>query len=395
VLEGQLRRHDPPAADPPSRALPSAVAPPPALSPQDSRRLQYALSERARALGWLPEAMAVVDPDGGQRAASTRPREGFQTLVGQVTWGQLGLSLSYEATRRSRTGSDWYPRVARWGDQGCWMAEVDGLDAPATAHGRRRLGLQGPRSEWALHTIRARLPAGLLHQAAPGDLALAWPTGRERDAQGHGRPEAKRAGQARLLVVLTPFLHRRSASKGRAFFQAHGRRRPRRERFGAVVGQRPPGAALRSILKPPASAGAVTSGRPRPIRPSPAPGRAAPRRLPRTPWRIRVHANDPADLRWEAVEPIPAMRPANHAEDDRNNTRGRPRPGNAVRHGLGYGGAGGPKMGGPSKGGTASRCHSLRQPYRVPLGQYGPAAPLEARVVTACCEARAPVALEV
>lgn len=80
-----------------------------ALSHQESLRLQYALTERARALGWPPEAIEVVDTDVGQSAASTSHREGFNTLVGQVTLGQVGLILSYEATRLSRTCSHWYP----------------------------------------------------------------------------------------------------------------------------------------------------------------------------------------------------------------------------------------------------------------------------------------------
>jgi DNA invertase Pin-like site-specific DNA recombinase len=41
-----------------------------ALSHQESLRLQYALTEHAQALGWAPEAIAVVDTDLGHSAAS-------------------------------------------------------------------------------------------------------------------------------------------------------------------------------------------------------------------------------------------------------------------------------------------------------------------------------------
>ena len=80
-----------------------------ALSHQESLRLQYALTERAQALGWAPEAIEVVDSDVGHSAASARHREGFNTLVGQVTLGQVGIILSYDVTRLSRNCSDWYP----------------------------------------------------------------------------------------------------------------------------------------------------------------------------------------------------------------------------------------------------------------------------------------------
>lgn len=111
-----------------------------ALSHQESLRLQYALTERAQALGWSPEAMEVVETDGGRSAASAQHREGFHTLVGQVTLGHVGLMLSYDVTRLSRNCSDWYPLVDLWSSKGCLMADVDGLDDPSTANGRLLLG---------------------------------------------------------------------------------------------------------------------------------------------------------------------------------------------------------------------------------------------------------------
>ena len=80
-----------------------------ALSHQESLRLQYALTERAHALGWAAEAIDVIDTDVGYSAASAQHREGFNTLVGQVTLGQIGIILSYDVTRLSRNCSDWYP----------------------------------------------------------------------------------------------------------------------------------------------------------------------------------------------------------------------------------------------------------------------------------------------
>ena len=47
-----------------------------ALSHQESLRLQYALTERARALGWAAESIEVIDTDIGQSARSTSQREG-------------------------------------------------------------------------------------------------------------------------------------------------------------------------------------------------------------------------------------------------------------------------------------------------------------------------------
>src|SRR5687768_9617083 len=69
------------------------------LSHQESLRLQYALHERARQLGWPDEAIDIIDEDLGLTAASAEHREGFNALVAQVTLEQIGLILSYDVTR--------------------------------------------------------------------------------------------------------------------------------------------------------------------------------------------------------------------------------------------------------------------------------------------------------
>src|SRR5216117_3475560 len=58
---------------------------------QESLRLQYALGERARQLGWPNEAIDIIDDDLGLTAASAAHRTGFNTLVAHVTLEQVGL----------------------------------------------------------------------------------------------------------------------------------------------------------------------------------------------------------------------------------------------------------------------------------------------------------------
>ncbi len=366
-----------------------------ALSHQESLRLQYALTEHAQALGWSPEAIEVVDTDLGHSAASAQHRAGFNTLVGQVTLGQVGIILSYDVTRLSRNCSDWYPLLDLCSSKGCLIADVDGLYDPATANGRLLLGLKGTLSEWELHTIRARMTAGLLNKAARGDLALTLPTGFERDAQGQAQKDPHLEVQSRLTFVFETFLHRRSASKVLEVLQAEGLRLPRRDRCGEVVWKRPTIAAILTILKHPAYAGAFTYGRTRTVRHSAAPGRPATKRLSMEQWRIRVNDKYPAYISWTTFEQIQTMLHDNHAEYDRKKTRGIPRPGKALLHGLVYCGACGHKMVVQYKGGTESLCNYLRQQYRVPVCQYVPADPVDARVVEAFFAALSPVELDV
>ena len=69
------------------------------LSNQESLRLQYALQERARGLGWPEEAIEIIDADLGLTGASAQQREGFKEVIAQVTLGQVGIILSSEVTR--------------------------------------------------------------------------------------------------------------------------------------------------------------------------------------------------------------------------------------------------------------------------------------------------------
>jgi DNA invertase Pin-like site-specific DNA recombinase len=139
------------------------------LSHQDSVRLQYALGERAHQLGWPDEAIEIIDDDRGRTAATAHHRPGCNTLVAPVTLAQVGLMVSYDVTRLARNCSDWYPLLDLCGSKGCVMADGDGLDAPATVNGRLLLGLKGTLSAWERHPRKARLTAGLLHQAPRGE----------------------------------------------------------------------------------------------------------------------------------------------------------------------------------------------------------------------------------
>src|SRR5688500_2352938 len=85
----------------------------------------------------------------------------------------------------------------------------------------------------------------------------------------------------------------------------------------------------------------------------------------------------------------------NYAEYDRNKTRGVPRPGAALLHGLVYCGESGHKMVVQYKTGTRYICNYLRQQHGVPVCQYLTPDPIDARVVRAFFEAVAPPKLEV
>src|ERR671928_851260 len=69
------------------------------LENTESTSRQYALRERARALGWADERIVVIDQDLGHSGASTADRLGFQWLVAEVGLRQVGLVLGLSASR--------------------------------------------------------------------------------------------------------------------------------------------------------------------------------------------------------------------------------------------------------------------------------------------------------
>jgi len=75
------------------------------LHHQESQRLQYALVERARALGW--HQIEVIDDDLGHSASAGTQRVGFKKLLATVVLGEVGIVLSTEVSRLSRTDKDW------------------------------------------------------------------------------------------------------------------------------------------------------------------------------------------------------------------------------------------------------------------------------------------------
>ncbi len=365
------------------------------ISNQESLRLQYALQGRAQLLGWHPEDIEIIDADLGLTGASAQHRTGFQELVAKVTLGQAGIILSVDVTRLSRNCSDWYPLLDVCGYRGCLIADNDGIYDPGSANGRLLLGLKGQLSELELHTIRARMTAGLLNKAARGELALTLPVGLVRDALDRVHKDPNQEIQDRLHLIFATFLRLRSASKVLGFLNTHDLMLPRRDRFGDVMWKKPTGAAILQILKNPAYAGAFVYGRTRTLRKEAPALRAKQIRLPLEEWKIRVNDIYPAYISWETFERIQAMLLDNYAEYDRNKTRGIPRPGAALLHGLVHCGECGHKMVVQYKGGTRYLCNFLRQKYHVPVCQHIPGDSVDPYIVEAFFQALSPIELDV
>jgi DNA invertase Pin-like site-specific DNA recombinase len=364
------------------------------VSNQESLRLQYALRQRARELGWHEADIDVIDADLGLSGASVVQRSGFKELVGRVGLSEVGLILSIDVTRLARNCSDWYPLLDICGLRGCLIADRDGVYDPASANGRLLLGLKGTISELELHTIRSRLTAGLLAKAERGDLALSLPVGLVRDPSGVVVKDPDMAVQERLRLVFEMFLKFRTVAKVMRLLNERGLDLPRRNRHGDVCWARAKICSVAAILKNPAYAGAFVYGRTR-MRELAREG-ASRAKVPRPieEWRIVVQGRYPAYIDWPTYEMIRGVIKDNRAEYMRTKTRGAPRDGDLLLHGIAWCARCGHKMYVRYKGGGQYVCNHLRSNEGLPACQYIRAARIDAVVADAFLTALAPAELD-
>jgi DNA invertase Pin-like site-specific DNA recombinase len=316
------------------------------LSHQESLKLQYALRDRASAYGWEAEKIQLIDTDLGLTGSSAARRPGFQELVTRVQLGQVGIVFAYDVTRLARNCTDWYQLLDLCGCRQCLVGDQEGLYDPATANGRLILGLKGLIAELELHTIKARLQAGLLNKARRGDLALSLPVGLVRDLAGRVVKHPDQEVRERLDFVFSTFLRVKSL-KGVVREMAAARLLlPRRERGrddGAIRWRRPTVAAVASLLRNPAYAGTFVYGRSRfRARVPGGPPRKQP--LPPEQWQFMIPDKYPAYIDRETYATIQAILRDNYQEYQRRSSRGVARAGAALLQGIAYCGQCGNKM---------------------------------------------------
>jgi DNA invertase Pin-like site-specific DNA recombinase len=359
------------------------------MTHHESRQLQYALRERAIELGWHEKDIRIVDCDLGLSASSAKGRHGFKQLVADVALNKVGIIIAYDATRLARNCSDWYSLLDICGPHNCLLADRDGVYDPGSFNGRFFLGLKGQISELELHTLRSRLNEGLVHKAARGELAMCLPAGLVRELSGGVVKHPNREVQDRITLVFDLFLQQKSAAQVVAAMRKRDLRLPRRDRFGDIA-WRPPGeAAVCSILRNPAYAGAFVYGRTRSVSVRGSRKPVAPEQ-----WRVCIQDKYPAYISWEKYNRIQAMLRDNYAEYRHNQTRGVPRAGEALLHGITFCGECGHKMMVQYKRGTRYVCNHLRQQFQEPLCQVLPAVPIDQRVVELFMDAFSAIELD-
>jgi len=233
----------------------------------ESTKRQYALRERAVALGWPIERIHTIDSDLGRSAAKATDRDGFQQLVSQVAMGQVGIVLGLEVSRLARNNADWHQLLELAALSGTLILDEDGIYDPAHFNDRLLLGLKGTMSEAELHVLKARLQGGIRNKARRGELSLPLPIGLVYRADDKIALDPDQSITQSLTLLFDTFREVGSAMAVVKRFRSEGLEFPRRIRRGIGKGDLLWGTLDHSrvlqILHNPRYAGAFVYGRTR------------------------------------------------------------------------------------------------------------------------------------
>ena len=362
---------------------------------RESQVNQYALVQRAVALGWPTERVHVIDADLGL-SGQDRQRPGFQELVAAVSLGQVGLILAYEASRLARNNADWYTLLDLATVVGALIGDTEGVYDPQSYNDRLLLGLRGMLSEAELHVLRLRMDAGRQRQIERGTYRQHLPTGLIRLDDGRVVKDPDLQVQRTLTLVFVRFATLGSCQKVMRSLRDDGLLLPRHQRGGLHAGQllwkKPTAAALSEILHNPAYAGAFAYGQDGP-NPDRRPGQPRRRRRPLAEWTALHHDVYPSYVSWEEFMANQA-RLSDNASAFARRARGAPREGSALLAGLVVCGRCGYQLHVAYKPQRRYTCTALAAAYGAATCLHIDGAQLDAAVVAAFFAALAPAELD-
>jgi DNA invertase Pin-like site-specific DNA recombinase len=306
------------------------------LENTESTARQYALRQRAVALGWPADRVVVIDTDQGQSGASAADREGFQRLVADVGMGRAGIVLGLEVSRLARNNADWHRLLEICALSGTLICDEDGLYDPGEFNDRLLLGLKGTMSEAELHFIRARLRGGQLSKARRGELQMGLPVGLVYDPAGRVVLDPDTGVRDAVRHVFTVFTRTGSARAVVQEFNTTGLLFPVRIRTGAHKGELAwmplkHWRVLRTLHNP-RYAGAFAYGRRRERRN--VNGKKTFDTLPREQWTALIPDTHPGYISWDQYETNQRLLLGNAQAHGAERSAGPAREGPALLQGL-------------------------------------------------------------
>lgn len=301
----------------------------------ESTKRQYALKERAIALGWPLDHIVVIDCDQGQSGAAA-DRAGFQQLVAEVGMGHAGIVLGLEVSRLARSSTEWHRLLEICALTDTLILDEDGIYDPGHFNDRLLLGLKGTMSEAELHVLHARLQGGMKQKARRGELRLPLPVGFAYDPDGRVVFDPDQQVQDALHLFFATFQRTGSALATVRAFREQGLSFPCRLRTGPNKGTLEWGPLLHcralDVLHNPCYAGAYSYGRHHVRRT--VDGRMVVELRPQEEWEVLLQEHHAGYLTWtEHQDNLRRLR-ENAQAQGKERRHGPPREGPALLQGL-------------------------------------------------------------
>jgi len=272
---------------------------------QESTERQYALREKALALGWPETAIRILDGDLGQSGAHSADREDFKTLVAEVSMDHVGAVLALEVSRLARSNADWQRLLELCALTRTLVIDEDGCYDPGDFNDGLLLGLKGTMAQAELHFLRARLLGGKRNKAAKGELHGPLPVGLVYAPDGQIVLDEDAQVRSALELVFRLFRETGSAYGVVQQFAKAGLTFPKRAYGGAwdgrVVWGRLSHERVVGILRNPAYAGAYVYGRYQDQRRLSPDGRVLTKTtvVPMAEWQVNLPDHHPGYIDWE------------------------------------------------------------------------------------------------
>jgi DNA invertase Pin-like site-specific DNA recombinase len=274
------------------------------LENTESTQRQYALRDRAVALGWPLERIHVLDCDLGKSGSQSAGRDGFQKLVSEVALGKAGLVMGLEVSRLARNSADWHRLIELCSLAGALILDEDGIYDPANFNDRLLLGLKGTMSEAELHFLKARMRGGMINKARRGELQMRPPIGLVYRDDGVLILDPDSEVQAAMRLVFETFERTGSAMQTAKLFREQGLRFPRRIRKGVNKGDlhwvEAGHSRILQVLHNPRYGGAFVYGRVR-CRLLPD-GKHSTTKVPRSQWQFVIPDVHVGYISWQQFE---------------------------------------------------------------------------------------------
>jgi DNA invertase Pin-like site-specific DNA recombinase len=270
----------------------------------ESTKRQYALRERAVALGWPVVQIVTVDSDLGETAASVSDRQGFQKLMTEVSLGRVGLVMGLEVSRLARNNADWARLLEICGITDTLILDEEGIYDPTDFNDRLLLNMKGTFSEVELHVLRSRLRGGALSKARRGEFKTRLPTGFVYDHNDKIIIDPDTQVQQSFLLFFDVFQRTGAAFATVKAFAKDDVKFPCRIHMGPNKGelkwQRLTSSRAQMILRNPRYAGAYYYGRQRSRKN--VDGSTSYFTVPRDQWIVLIKDAHPGYITWEQYE---------------------------------------------------------------------------------------------